>query len=183
MKLPTRAISGLVLILLTACSLQSPQSNTSDPLILTLEIAQEEVHSVDDLKVEIALSNQGEAAVLVHRRLYWFPFPTTPQTVEMLILVYDSSGNLPYSSETFFPKGYFPPSTDTLFILEPGKQVAKGIRLSNAFSFSTPKKGEQYRVIAVYQNQSQFTKTINGVEVPAWVGSIRSNEVAFTILP
>ncbi|MBI5954523.1 MAG: hypothetical protein HY865_22940 [Chloroflexi bacterium] len=182
MKLHTCIISGLMLILLTACSLQSPQSNTSDPLILTLEIAQEEVHSVDDLKVEIALSNQGEAAVLVHKRLYWFPYSAPSKGVEMLILLFDSSGN-PIVNESFNPHGYLPPSIDTLDALGPGKQVIREIYIPREYYASLIKPVEKYKLIAIYQNEYELTNTINGVEVPAWVGSIRSNEVTFTILP
>ena len=182
MKLHTCIISGLMLILLTACNLQSPQLNISDPLVLTLEIAQEDVHSGDGIKAKVTLTNRGESAVLVHRRLSWLPYPAPSKGVEMLILLFDSSGNS-IVNESFNPHGYLPPSTDTLDALGPGKQVIREVYIPREYYASLIKPAEKYKLIAIYQNEYELTNTINGVEVPAWVGSIRSNEVTFTILP
>ncbi|MBV6396080.1 MAG: hypothetical protein HFACDABA_01668 [Anaerolineales bacterium] len=42
---------------------------------------------------------------------------------------------------------------------------------------------EKYTIVAVYQNKLDISKTIQGVLIPAWVGTIRSNEETFIILP
>lgn len=45
------------------------------------------------------------------------------------------------------------------------------------------KKGETYTIMAVYQNDIEAPQTFDGMEIPSWIGSIRSNEETFTILP
>lgn len=44
-------------------------------------------------------------------------------------------------------------------------------------------EGEKYTIVAVYQNELDMSKTIKGVVIPSWVGTIYSNEEMFVILP
>ena len=173
---------GLALLLLTSCNAVSSQSRNANPLVLTLEITQKEVHSFDDIQCQITLSNQSDTSVLVHRRLFSLPFPAVPPLAETLILISDSSGNL-VANESLSPN-YVHPSADTLGVLRPGDMVKKIIYLDGVgFWESLFKKGETYTIVAIYQNELDITKTIDGLDVSSWVGSVRSNAETFIILP
>jgi hypothetical protein len=68
-------------------------------------------------------------------------------------------------------------------MMKPGEQIKKRIYLEHGFHTGMFNKGEIYYVVAVYQNDVEATQVIGGVNVPAWVGLIRSNVEMFVILP
>ena len=45
------------------------------------------------------------------------------------------------------------------------------------------KKGRRYTIVVVYQNEIDVTKSFTEGPVSSWVGSIRSNEETFYLLP
>jgi hypothetical protein len=175
-------VLGMTLLLLTACNAVSSKYNNAHQLVLKLETKQREVHSLEDLSLQVTLLNQSASSVLVHKRLFWLPYPDIPWGMsEMVILISDSSGNL-IKDMGFFVKYQFP-GEDTLDVLKPGEQIMKTVHpgsLLHEFTFTV---GEKYTVVAVYRNELDIAKTIDRVEVPAWVGTIRSNEETFVILP
>ena len=175
-------IVGIVVLLLTSCNAVSYKNNRDIPLVLTLEISQREVHSFDDLQCQIILLNQSDTSVLVHKRLWWMPFPDAPPSaIEMLILISDSHGNFLYN--VYFPK-YEPPNEGTLGVLQPGEQIMKSIHLNGSrFGEDLFKYREAYTIVAIYRNHLDVTKNIIGGDVSFWVGSVRSNEEYFIILP
>jgi len=174
-------ICGITLLLQASCNTIS--SKNANPLMLTLEMDQHEISSFTDIQGYIYLLNQSDSSVLVHKRLYYFTFPIPPFIAEVQILISDSSGKLVYNDHVY--PNYDLPSGDTMGVLKPNEQVARKIYHleSDGFSASMFKKGETYTIVAIYQNDLDITKTIDGVEVSSWVGSIRSNEETFVILP
>lgn len=182
MRLSCFLTFGLVLVLLTACNAFLPAQNNPNTLSLKLEIVQRDVKPLDDLYIQVYLANQSNSSVLVHERLHSLPFPIPPLMTEVLILISDSSGNL--VDNTLFHSNYSFPSEDTLTVLKPGEEIERTYHLvSVGFWERLFKKGEKYTIVVVYQNDIDMNKMIDGVEVPAWVGSIRSNEETFVILP
>jgi hypothetical protein len=182
MKILRSVIFGIALLLLTSCNTVSSWSRNATPLVLTLEIAQREIHSFEEIRCQVTLLNQGDTNILVHSRLHYVAIPIPASISEMLILIFDSSGNR--IAKQYYPN-YAPPSIDTLEELQPGDQVTKifYLRTSGFFDSSLFKQGEKYTIVAIYQNNIDINKTIDGVEAPAWIGSIRSNEETFIILP
>ena len=99
----------------------------------------------------------------------------------MVLSISDSSGNL--VRDMGYYSNYHFPSENELEALKPGEKVIIAIhpkQLLHEFNF---RKGETYTIFAIYRNEFDVTKIIDGVEVPAWVGSGRSNEETFVILP
>jgi hypothetical protein len=107
--------------------------------------------------------------------------PAPPFTTELAVLISGTSGK-PVDEKGFYVNRDSP-SEKTLGRLKPGEQIGKMIYLKHGFHESTLKSGETYTIVVIYQNDLDITQTIGGVEVPAWVGSIRSNEETFVILP
>lgn len=174
---------GLLLLLITSCGAVPPLSKNANPLLLTLEIAQREVRSFEEIQCQVTLSNQGDTNTLVHSRLHYVAVPVPASISEMLILIFDSKGNR-IANEHYYPN-FANPSIDILTELQPGEKITKifYLRTSGFFDKSLFKQGERYTIVAIYQNNIDINKTIDGVEVPAWVGSVRSNEETFVILP
>ena len=181
MKLPHFLSCALALVLLTSCNVTSSQPGNTNPLTLTLEITPQEVYAIEDIQGQIVLSNQGDSDLLVHRRLHLLPFPAPTAASEVYLMLSDSSGNLIY--DKYYSPRYDWPSEDTLSVIKPEEQIRKKIYLYLGFYMDMFKKGETYTIVVVYQNDIVATQTIDGVEVSSWVGSIRSNEETFTILP
>lgn len=173
-------ICGLALLLLSSCNIDKTPPNDPDSLLLTVEIKEREVHSFEDLNIQLNLSNQSKINLLVQKDLIWRP-ESPVGMFAITIVILDSSGN---SVEQFgsFVNAH-PQGEDTLIVLESGKQLTTVKQLENGYHASDFKKGEIYTIFAIYQNSISVTKNINGVDVSSWVGSIRSNEETFTILP
>jgi hypothetical protein len=163
-------------LLLTACS-----SVESTPLSLELKLQQRDFHSIDEIRFEVFLSNQSDSDILVHNRLSWMAFPAPISTTELAILISDASGK-PVDEKGFYVNRDSP-SEKTLGRLKSGEQIGKMIYLKAGFHESTFKSGETYTIVVIYQNDLDITQTIGGVEVPSWVGSVRSNEEMFFIKP
>ncbi|MBI5294299.1 MAG: hypothetical protein HY869_02405 [Chloroflexi bacterium] len=176
MKSLRLALCGFVLLLLTACS-----SIESKPLKLELALQQKEFHSLDEIRFQVFLSNQSDSDLLVHKRLSWMAYPAPPFITELAILISDASGK-PVDEKGFYVNRDSR-SEKTLGRLKPGEQIGKMIYLKHGFQESTLKSGETYTIVVIYQNDLDITQTIGGVEVPSWVGSVRSNEETFVILP
>lgn len=181
MKSTYAIVCVLALVILTSCNEYQPPSRNPNTLLLTVEIKQREVRSLDDLHIQIYLSNRSESSVLVHKRLYWLSFPAPSSMTEVAISISDASGKLVDEMGFFVNRQY--PGENTLDVLEPGEQIKKTIYLKNGFHENTFKKGEKYTIVVIYQNDLDITKTIDGVDVPSWVGSVRSNAETFIILP
>ena len=174
-------VIDLMLFLLVSCLAEPPLPKKTDSLLLDLTLNQNKVHSVEDISGVVILTNQSNINVLVHRRLFYMPFPGPSDAMEMYIMVSDSSGNLVYMK--YFTAKYDLPSENTLSLLKPGEHIERRINLYRGFDTSMFRKGEKYTIVAVYQNDLDVTKTIDGVIVSSWVGSVRSNEETFFILP
>ncbi|MEW5940814.1 MAG: hypothetical protein AB1750_14185 [Chloroflexota bacterium] len=172
----------LLAVVLTSCNTVLSSEEKDDTLSLTLEIEQSEVRSFSEVKFEARLTNKSDSDVLVHKRLFYLPLPAPPSRIEVILLITDQSGNL-VANETISPN-YELPSVETLVVLHPGETRKKTIYL-DALGFYEDmfKAGEIYTAIVTYQNDLHITETINGAEAHAWVGSIQSNKVTFTILP
>ena len=169
---------GLLLILSVSCNFSSFQKA---PLDLKLELRENEVHSVNEIRGSISLTNQSDSALLVHSRLHISPQQAPATVSELLLLVYDSSGNLIDRGNIKIDFEY--PSEKTLNMLRPGKKSTTFFSLSLWFLPSELRIGETYTIKAIYQNEINLTKTFDGIDVPSWVGKIQSNEVTFIILP
>lgn len=180
MKNPWHILCGLALLCLAACSPIFRDSQDTPPLSLTLELSQRDVVSFDDLQCRIVLTNQGNSSLLVNKRLHSETYPAPASLSEVAIWITDSSGNPVYGNT--FPN-YELPKEDMLKVLLPGEQATRRIRLTHIFTPNLFKKGEAYTIVAIYQNELDITQTIGGVEVPSWVGSVRSNEEMFFIKP
>lgn len=167
---------GLALLLLTACS-----SGEKEPLELKLELREHEVHSIEEVSGTVHLRNQSDLALLVHTRLFLLPLQASPYASEGLLLIYDSSGDRVIKQHLRIDYRY--PSEETLHLLEPEKKITASFYLSSWFYPSELRQGEKYTIAVIYQNDIDITKTIGGVEVPSWVGSVRSNVETFIILP
>jgi hypothetical protein len=181
MKMLRFVIFGIALLLLTACNAFQPPERNPKTLSLTLEMSQKEVRSIEDSQVQVTLSNQSDSSVLVHKRLHSLPYLVPPGRTELLILISDSSGK-PIDN-TLIKFDFHPPDEDTLGVLKPGEKIEKTIYLELGFDDFMFKKGEKYTIVAIYQNGLDITRTIEGVDVFSWIGSIRSNEETFVILP
>lgn len=175
MKSLQLALCGFALLLLTACN-----SIENSPLELSLELTEHEAYSIEGISGRIILTNQSDSALLVNRRLFCIPQPVPPNAAEVLILVSDPDGKLVNSLTEF---RYDLPNEEMLSVLSPGEKHAVGFRLAIFFGDSGFKQGQPYTIVVIYQNDIEATQTIGGVEVPSWVGSIRSNEETFVILP
>jgi len=167
---------GLALLLLTACS-----SVENTPLKLDLKFQQKDFHSFDEIHFQVFLSNQSDSDILVHKSLSWVAFPAPSFITVLMILISDDSG------EPVDEKGFFvnraSPSEKTLGRLKPGEKIGQMIYLTAGFHESTFKVGKTYTIVVIYQNNIEATQTIGGVEVPSWVGSLRSNVETFIISP
>ena len=169
---------GLFLILTVSCSISLSQKA---PLDLKLELRESEVHSVNEIRGVITLTNQSDSPLLVHSRLHISPQQAPPSDSELLLFVYDSSGNLIDRSNIKVEYEY--PSEKTLTMLEPGKKTIATFILSVWFLPGELLTGETYTIKCVYQNEIDIKKTYDGMEVLSWVGTIQSNEETFIILP
>jgi hypothetical protein len=176
MKSLRLALYGFVLLLLTACS-----SVENSPLELKLELRDHEVHSIEEVRGLVYLTNQSDSSLLVHSRLFLLPLQASPYASEGLLLIYDSSGNRVVNRHLRIDYRY--PSEETLHLLKPGKKFATSFYLSSWFYPSELKQGEKYTIAVIYQNDIDITKTIGGIDVPSWVGTVRSNKETFVILP
>ena len=181
------SVASVLLFLLILSCAESPSVTSSltinnGPIRLNLVLLTNEFHSFDEINFQVVLANQGDKSILVHSRLHHVAIPVPASISEMLILIFDSSGNR--IAREYHPN-YALPSIDTLEELQPGDQVTQifYLRTSGFFDRSLFKQGEKYTIVAIYQNDINTMKTINGIEVPSWVGSIESNRVTFTILP
>ena len=96
-------------------------------------------------------------------------------------MIHDSRGNVIDTQNSKIDYAF--PSEKNLEILKPGEQIVSFFDLYAWFRPSKFQRGETYTFMAVYQNGIDITKTIDGIEVPSWVGSVRSNEETFIILP
>lgn len=183
MKCLRFAASVMLLLLLVACTLTSSPTVEKESLHLQLSLTEAEVQSFDDIQVQIVLANQSDTSFLVHSRLYYFGIPAAAKFAEMLILISDSNGN-EVADYHVYPN-YSRPSVDTLTELQPGDKVSKIFDLRGSLFFYEKmfKRGETYTIVAIYQNDLDITQTIDGVAVSSWIGSVRSNEETFTILP
>lgn len=179
MKTLRSVIFGIALLLLTSCNTMSSWSRNANPLVLTLELEERNVHSFEDLHLQLSLLNQSNSRLLV-QSLGWRP--SAPKGMfAMTIMIWDSFG-IPVDQIPVFVNGDFP-GEDTMTVLGPGEQKKRPIDLSFGYSASKFKSGKVYTIVAYYQNDLDVTKSIDGVDVPSWVGSIRSNKVTFVILP
>ena len=183
MKYLRFAASVMLLLLLVACTITSSPTVEKEPINLKLALTKTEVHSFDDIQVQIVLANQSDTSFLVHSRLYFVGVPVDARWAEMLILISDSSGN-EVANYHVYPN-YVPPNVDTLTELKPGDEVSKIFYLRSSLFFYEKmfKRGEKYTIVAIYQNDLDITQTIDGVAVSSWIGSVRSNEETFIILP
>lgn len=174
---------ALALLFLSACSTGTSQINSANTLVLTLKLNSTEAHSFDDLQVQIVLANQSHTSFLVHSRLYYFGVPVAAKFAEMLILISDSNGNEVANYHAY--PNYNWPSVDTLIELQPGEKVSRifYLKTGDFFNETMFKRGEKYTIVAIYQNDLDITQTIDGVAVSSWIGSVRSNEDTFVILP
>ena len=172
-----------LLLLLVSCTTTSSQTVEKESISLKLTLTKSEVHSFDDIQFQVILTNQGDTSFLVHSRLYYFGVPVDARWAEMLILISDSSGN-EVANYHVYPN-YDPPSVDTLTELQPGDKVSKifYLRSGDFFNKTMFKRGEKYTIVAIYQNDLDITQTIDGIAVSSWIGSVRSNEEIFVILP
>lgn len=172
-----------LLLLLVACTITSSPTVEKEPISLKLALTKTEVHSFDDIQVQIVLANQSQTSFLVHSRLYFVGVPVDAPFSEMLILISDSNGN-EVANYHVYPN-YELPSADTLTELKPGDKVSRifYLRSGSFFNETMFKKGEKYTIVAIYQNDLDITQTIDGVAVSSWIGSVRSNEETFVILP
>jgi hypothetical protein len=178
MKPVSFVIYGLFLLLTVSCNSSSSQKT---PLDLKLELRENEVHSVDEIRGSISLTNRSASAWLVHSRLHISARQGPPAFSELLVLVYDSAGNLIDRSNI---KAQFElPSEKTINLLNPGKKSTTFFNLSTWFFPDELHAGETYTIEFIYQNEIDVTKTFDGIEVPSWVGTIRSNKETFIILP
>lgn len=174
-------VCALASLLLASCLAVPSSSGKTDPIVLDLTLNQNKAHSVDEISGIVTLTNQSNVSLLVHGRLFYMPFPGPSDSMEMYIMVLDSSGNLVYNK--YFTARYDWPSENTLTLLKPGGQIERRINLYRGFDTSMFRTGEKYTIVAVYQNDLGITKTIDGVAVSSWVGSVRSNKETFVILP
>lgn len=180
MKYVRSILFGMILLFLIGCSSASV-SKESAPLVLKLEIAKHEVQSFSELKCQVTLTNQSTSGMLVNRRLFMLPYPAPSSWAEMLILISDSHGNYVDNYDKYIDYPY--PSAEMLKPLGPGEQIEKKVYQSFGIWPSLFKKGETYTIVVVYQNNFDVSKVIDGVNVPAWVGAIQSNEETFSISP
>lgn len=175
-------ICGLMLLVLASCGGMPSSSQETSPIVLDLFVEPGIIKSIDDLHIEVVLTNQSDKRILVHRGSFCLPFPGPSWITAMYLLVSDSSGNLVFN-ETYTPKHGLP-SEDTLAVLKPAGQIKENLYL-NSLGFSTDmfKKGKRYTIVVIYQNEIDVTKSFTEGPVSSWVGSIRSNEETFIILP
>lgn len=181
MKTLRFATLGLALLLLTSCNTVSSWSRNAHPLVLTLEITADNDTSFESIRGQIILKNQSDSDLLVNGRLLVLPQQAPPRLAVVLLLINDSAGNI-------FDTGnhkidYDSPREKDLVLLKPGEQIVKFFYLSGWFFPSEFQKGEPYTLTVIYQNDFEITKTIDGSDVSSWVGSLRSNEETFVILP
>jgi hypothetical protein len=147
-----------------------------------LKIEPKVVHAFEDAQVVVTVTNQGDSNVLGHNRLHAMPYLVPSTLSELLILISDSHGKPVENGE--YRANYQLPSSDTLAILKFGENISTRIYLDGiGFWPSLFEKGEKYTIVAVYQNLIDVTQTIDGTEISSWIGSIRSNEETFVILP
>ena len=175
-------ICGLMLLVLASCGGMPTSSGETIPLALDLAVEPGIIRSIDDLHIEVVLTNRSDEGNLVHRGLFCLPFPGPSWLTAMYLMVSDSSGNLVFN-ETYTPKHGLP-SENTLVVLMPGEFTKRNILLHNlGFYTDMFKKGRRYIIVAVYQNEIDVTKNFIEGPVSSWVGSIRSNEETFYLLP
>lgn len=174
-------VCGLALFLSVSCHAAPSSPEKMNSLVLELTLNQNKAHSVEDISGVVILTNRSDRSVLVHQRLFYMPFPGPSDAMEMYIMVSDSSGNLVYMK--YFTAKYDLPSENTLSLLKSGNQIERRINLYRGFDTNMFRKGEEYTVVAVYQNDLDIAKTIDGMAVTSWVGSVHSNEETFVILP
>lgn len=178
-----RIASVMLVLLLVACTITSFPTVEKEPLHLQLNLTEAEVHSFDDIQVQIVLVNQSQTSFLVHSRLYFVGVPVDAPFSEMLILISDSNGNEVANYHAY--PNYEWPSVATLTELKPEEEVSRifYLRSSPFFNKTMFKRGEKYTIVAIYQNDLDITQTIDGVAVLSWIGSVRSNKETFVILP
>ncbi|MBI3175221.1 MAG: hypothetical protein HYZ25_15960 [Chloroflexi bacterium] len=181
MKIKQSIICILVLIFLVSCAKHQPSSENPNTLSIKIEAKQNEFTSFEDVNFQVYLSNQSDSDVLVHTRLSWMAFPCPSSACELEVLILDSFGK-PLNEKGFFVNRDTP-SADTLSLLKPEEKIGKIVYLKSGFHENTFEEGHKYTIVVIYHNDINITKTINNLEVPSWVGSIRSNEETFTILP
>ena len=186
MKFLYPSASILFLLLFSSC-IANPTA-TASPTIgdgairFDLVLPTNEFHSFDEVNFQVVLTNQSDKSILVHSRLHYVSMYVPASISEMLILIFDSSGNRIVRQCDL---NYAGPSIDTLEELQPGKQITQTLYLRDScfFDDSLFTTGEKYAIVATYQNELDVTQTIDGVDVSSWVGSVQSNEVTFTIKP
>ena len=137
MKCLRFAASVMLLLLLVACTITASPTVEKEPLHLQLSLTEAEVHSFDDIQVQIVLVNQSQTSFLVHSRLYFIGVPVDAPFSEMLILISDSNGN-EVANYHVYPN-YRLPSVDTLTELQPGDKVSRIFYLSGDFFNKTLK--------------------------------------------
>lgn len=169
-----------VFLLLTACKTFNA-SNNPNSLILNLEIKHDQDSTFKSFKAQLTLRNKSNSGLLINRRLLAIPLSVPPDEAEILLLISDLKGNLIDMSDVNI--NYSFPSTETFRLLKPGEQVVKSYYLSAWFIPSDFKRGETYKIVMIYQNEFDFSESISGLDVSAWIGSIHSNEQTFVILP
>lgn len=179
MKTIRLTICVLAIVVLISC-IATPPRNNADSIAISLECNQESIRSIDDLQCQVYLLNQSEANILVHTRLLCMPYPAPSSLAELSLLIKDESGAyIQFQGHA----RYQLPDAGTLGVLKIGEQITKAIRPSEWFYDAMFTKGEKYTIIVIYQNEVEASRTVGGVDVFSWIGSIDSNEVTFTILP
>jgi len=171
----------LLLLLATSCNPVSSSIRNTNALVLTLKITRKNETPFESILGQIVLKNQSDSNLLVNTRLLVLPQEVSPTFAEVLLLIHDSDGNVIDTRHSRIDFSF--PSEENFGLLKSGEQIEKTFNLTSWFSPSDFQKGKMYTLMVVYQNDFDVTKTIDGVEVQSWVGTIQSNDVSLVIVP
>ncbi|MBI5296763.1 MAG: hypothetical protein HY869_14890 [Chloroflexi bacterium] len=168
-----------VLVFLQACS--NTTSRTSNE-ILHLEITLDRAKycSIKEVHGKAILNNVSNTPILVYKRLIFAPirhvFPYTPG----YLLIEDPLGKL---IEPLIKIDEIRAEEDDFVLMPVGIEIEADIDIYKTFLSrdSYFQQSGEYKMTAIYQNDLQVKKIIDGMEVNSWIGEISSNEVLFQI--
>ena len=166
-----------ITILLSSCKVVQEES----PIIYTLSSEKRVFNSLEDIIMEVSLTNSSNKSILVNGRMAFRTqsfYP--PEAIEGLFLITDSLNKpviMPGKIDIEFPK------SDSFVVLLPDSSIQKNIKLRNlGFDAQDFKTNEVYSVTVVYQNSLDVKQTVDGREIQAWKGRVVSNTISFEIV-
>jgi hypothetical protein len=162
-------------VLFVACGLTDSSNhevaNTTDSLILSLEIGKEVYQLGEPIQASLSITNISNFDVVVKRRMAVNTWSEVVTRRDVVFIIKDLTGQISsYSSRSHID----PVEEGDFILLQAGDKVEQKYNLDSLYNID---KYGTYSVFAIYQNSS------DPKNATAWRGELVSNVILFTISP